>query len=255
MNGRQRQVRRDAGQMRYTERDMWALTWIGDQYGIRFDQLQRLLGQRAGAAMQSSTELGQATVRDMVERWQRAGLVEHRKFLVGQPGWVWLTRSGLEHMDLPYRVWEPQVSGLSHVYWCNQVRLLVEPRQVGRGHRAVWQSERRLRYEEEQQRREARAGGTTYTTSHLPDAVVEVDGKTIAVEVELTAKTGARVRDIMRRVVWRYGRAWYFVAPAAATVVQRAWIQLEPSVQREVGFYTLSVTPLGKIHAGVHPAK
>jgi hypothetical protein len=87
--------------------------------------------------------------------------------------------------------------------------------------------------------------GTTYTTSHLPDAVVEVDDKTIGVEIELTAKTGARVRDIMRRVVWRYGQAWYFAAPAAATVVQRAWSQLDPSVQREVGLYTLSVTPLG----------
>jgi hypothetical protein len=78
----------------------------------------------------------------------------------------------------------------------------------------------------------------------LPDAVVELDGKTIAVEVELTAKTAARVRDIMRRVVGRYGRVWYFVAPAAATVVQRAWSQLEPSVQREVGLYTLEVEPL-----------
>ncbi len=244
MNGRQRQVRRDAGQMRYTERDMWALTWIGDQYGIRFDQLQWLLGQRAGGPMRSGAELGHATVRDMIERWQRAGLVEHRKFLVGQPGWVWLTRRGLEQMDLPYRVWEPQASGLSHVYWCSQMRLVLERRWAARGHRAVWQSERRLRYEEEQQRREARAGGTTYTTSHLPDAVVEVDDKTIAVEVELTAKTGARVRDIMRRVVWRYGRAWYFVAPAAATVVQQAWSQLESSMQREVGLYTLEVEPL-----------
>jgi len=244
MNGRQRQVRRDAGQMRYTERDMWALTWIGDQYGIRFDQLQWLLGQRAGGPMRSRVELGNATVRDMIERWQRAGLVEHRKFLVGQPGWVWLTRRGLEQMDLPYRVWEPQASGLHHVYWCSQMRLVLELRWAARGHRAVWQSERRLRYEEEQQRREARAVGTTYTTSHLPDAVVEVDDKTIAVEVELTAKTGARVRDIMRRVVWRYGRAWYFAAPAAATVVQRAWSQLESSMQREVGLYTLEVEPL-----------
>ncbi len=196
--------------------------------------------------MRRGAELGQATVRDMVERWQRAGLVEHRKFLVGQPGWVWLTRHGLEQMDLPYRVWEPQVSGLNHVYWCSQVRLMLELRWVARGQQVLWQSERALRYEDEQERREARAVGNTHTNSHLPDAVVELDGKTIAVEVELTAKTAARVRDIMRRVVWRYERAWYFVAPAAATVVQRAWSQLEPSVQREIGLYTLSVTPLGK---------
>lgn len=246
MDGRQRKVRYDAGQMRYTERDMWALTWIGDQYGIRFDQLQRLLGQRAGGPMRSGAELGQATVRDMVERWKRAGLVEHRKFLVGEPGWIWLTRSGLEHMNLPYRVWEPHVSGLNHVYWCSQQRLVLELRWQGREQRVVWRSERALRYEDEQARREARAVGDTASTSHLPDAVVELDGKTVAVEVELTAKTVGRVRDIMRRAVWRYGRVWYFVAPAAAMVVERAWSQLEPLVQREVGLYTLSVTPLGK---------
>ncbi len=107
MDGRQRKVRGDAGQMRYTERDVWALTWIGDQYGIRFDQLQELLGQRPGGVVQTPGGLGSATVRDMVQRWQRAGLVDHRKVLVGEPGWIWLTRGGLEHMDLPYRVWEP----------------------------------------------------------------------------------------------------------------------------------------------------
>ena len=245
MDGRQRRVRRDAGQMRYTERDVWALMWIGDQYGIRFDQLQQLLGQRPGGVVQNQHALGNATVRDMVRRWQRAGIVDYRKLLVGELGWIWLTRSGLSQMDLPYRMWEPQASGLSHVYWCSQMRLVLEPRWVARGHRAVWQSERRLRYEEEQKRRHARSLGSTPSSGHLPDAVVELDDKTIAVEVELTAKTAGRVQDIMRRVVWRYGQAWYFVAPAAATVVQRARKQLEPSVQREVGLYTLSVTPLG----------
>ena len=39
--------RRDAGMLQITERDIFVLTWIAEQYSISFDQLQRLLGRHA----------------------------------------------------------------------------------------------------------------------------------------------------------------------------------------------------------------
>ena len=45
-------VRRDAGEIRLTDRDLWALRWIGEQYAVRMDQLRRLLGSRPGGECQ-----------------------------------------------------------------------------------------------------------------------------------------------------------------------------------------------------------
>ncbi len=45
---RVRGVRRDAGEIRLTGRDLWALRWIGEQYAVRMDQLGRLLGSQPG---------------------------------------------------------------------------------------------------------------------------------------------------------------------------------------------------------------
>jgi hypothetical protein len=50
---------------------------------------------------------------------------------------VWVTREGLEHLELDYRLWEPQARGLDHLHAVNQVRLWVEARYP----EAEWRSE------------------------------------------------------------------------------------------------------------------
>lgn len=40
-----RKVRSDKGIMRCTERDLWAMRWVGTQTAIRFDHVRHLLGR------------------------------------------------------------------------------------------------------------------------------------------------------------------------------------------------------------------
>ena len=100
-----RQRRHDAGMIQLTERDMWVLMWIGQQYTVRADQLQGLLGRDPQGTVQVSGVLGKPTVERVIRRWRQAGWVEARQILAREPIWVWLTRSGLQQMGLPYRVW------------------------------------------------------------------------------------------------------------------------------------------------------
>src|SRR6266568_8461087 len=42
-----RKTRCDKGQIQLTDRDLWVLHWIAEQYAARLDQVQNLLGQEA----------------------------------------------------------------------------------------------------------------------------------------------------------------------------------------------------------------
>src|SRR5580704_16031804 len=79
----------DGGGVRLTGRDIRALVWCGDMYGIRADLLADLLGVSGDV------------VRQLHARWRRAGLAETARLGPG-PVWCWLTRAGLEACGLPY---------------------------------------------------------------------------------------------------------------------------------------------------------
>ena len=133
-----RKIRQDKRQMRWTECDLAVLRWIGEQYAIRMDQLQGRLGQLTSEPTQEPDVLGIETTRKLVQRWMGAGLVEHAVLERNQPGWVWLTRRGLEQVGLAYQTWFPKTQGLPHLFALNQVRALVEQREPV----ATWRSER-----------------------------------------------------------------------------------------------------------------
>ena len=199
--------RRDAGEIRLTDRDLWALRWIGEQYAVRMDQLGRLLGSKPGGATAVDGMLSERRTRRIVDRWRRAGLVETRKILYAEPGWVWLSRAGLRAVGLQVKYLAPRPMWLSHVFWCAEVRRRLE---AERGD-LEWRSERLLHN-----------GGSTVDPHHLPDAEVVLDGVTVAVEVELTPKHRKRLVDI---VAWHsddYDQIRYYVAPAAERGVWRA---------------------------------
>ena len=124
-------TRQDKGRMRWTERDVEVLRWIGEQYAVRLDHLQRMLGRQAGQGTLGPGVLGIETVRKLVQRWQRAGLVEYAVLERRQLGWVWLTRKGLEQLELAYQPWAPRQLGLRHLYALNQVRLWISVKQKG----------------------------------------------------------------------------------------------------------------------------
>ena len=59
--------------------------------------------------------------------------------------------------------------------------------------------------------------------AHRPDAVVRVDdGRRVAVEVELTLKSRARMERIVGRLLTDYDAVWYFAAPAPGPRAHRA---------------------------------
>ena len=63
-----RAVRRDAGEIRLTDRDLWALRWIGEQYAVRMDQLARLLGSQPGGETSVEGTLSERRTRRTVGR-------------------------------------------------------------------------------------------------------------------------------------------------------------------------------------------
>jgi hypothetical protein len=203
----------DAG---ITDRDVAALRWLGQQYAARSDVLRVLLGRLSPGSPRVEGLIGEATLRDVVARWEDRGLVA-RDRLLGHL-WVAPTAKALRLVGLDVRAWSFVIPQLAHVHAVGVVRLALEP-SIPAGGR--WLSERELRRE---------AG-----KSHVPDGAVQlpddpeaeagsglygedVDAlpRRVAVEVELTRKGAARLREAWTRP--RHGR-WtetgYYAPPAS----------------------------------------
>ena len=219
---KKRKTRSDKGRILLTPRDIRGLEWAAEQYAIRIDQLQRLLGVLTG---QETKEAGLVTVQvaeRVVERWTKLGFAGRRKLFWGEPAWVWVTRAGLKQLNLDYRYWEPNVTTLKHVYAVNQVRLWIERR---RGSEAVWRSERTLKGEND------RKGSQEEKLKHLVDAEVDLECKTSAVEVELTPKKFETTAEIVRTLADNYPSIWYFTVPTTRPNIDKS-IKALPDAKR-----------------------
>ena len=185
LGGRRR--RSDFGSVRMSERDAELLLLIGEQYAITVDQLARLIGRSA------------RTGRWLRDRWRQAGWIESRQLAAGGPSFVWLTRHGSRIARSPYRTWEANPGFARHIEAVAEVRLLLD-RQLRLGE---WHSERLL----------AKTYGLrSETRLHLPDAVIVRNQAPIAIEVELSLKSRARLDEIVRDLGERYEQVWYFAA-------------------------------------------
>ena len=142
----------DAG---ITDRDVAALRWLGQQYAARSDVLRVLLGRLSPGSPRVEGQLGEATLRDVLDRWEDRGLVA-RDRLLGHL-WVAPTAKALRLVGLDVRAWSFVIPQLAHVHAVGVVRLALEP-SIPAGGR--WLSERELRRE---------AG-----KSHVPDAAVQL---------------------------------------------------------------------------------
>lgn len=167
-------------------RDLEVLGWLGEQYGARVDQLEPLLG------------CGPRTVQRVVHRLADHRLVQVHRLLYGKPAWVVPTGLGHRVTGDGFRAWSPNLGLLAHVAAVNDVRLHIQ----GRSSESVWVCERALA-------RDHRAG------QHLPDGLVVLDGREMAVEVELTVKSAQRLESIIGELTTRYSTVLYFCSPAA----------------------------------------
>jgi len=204
----------DAG---ITHRDVAALRWLGQQYAARSDVLRVLLGRLSPGSPRIEGMLGETTLRDVLARWEDRGLVE-RDRLLGHL-WVAPTVKAVRLVGLDVRAWSFVIPQLAHVHAVGVVRLALEP-SIPAGGR--WLSERELRRE---------AG-----KSHVPDAAIQLPDdpdlaagaglygedvdplpKRVAVEVELTRKGAARLREAWTRPRHgRWTRTVYYAPPEVA---------------------------------------
>ena len=186
-----------------TERDLKILQWIGEQYAARLDQIQILMAQFGEVPTKQAGIVSISTVEQKIRKWQFMKLVERKKILFGQPAWLWLSKTGLRLLEIPYRYLEPSYTTLEHIAIVNQVRFYVEARQAIKGNVVTWRSERRLRYE--YGRDEKQKG------RHIADAELATDKGTVAIEVELGQKSHGRTLHILSELAINYPTVWYFV--------------------------------------------
>jgi hypothetical protein len=204
----------DAG---ITDRDVAALRWLGQQYAARSDVLRVLLGRLSPGSPRIEGQLGETTLRDVLDRWEDRGLVA-RDRLLGHL-WVAPTAKALRLVGLDVRAWSFVVPQLPHVQAVGIVRLALEP-SIPAGGR--WLSERELR-------RETGKSAGPDGAIQLPDDPDTQAGlglygedvdplpKRIAVEVELTRKGAARLREAWTRPRHgRWQRTVYYAPPEVA---------------------------------------
>lgn len=172
-----------AGHELLRRRDLELLGWVAEQYGVRLDHLEVLLGA------------GPRTVQRTVARLHTAGLVRTERVLVGEPAWVLPTGAGMAATSSGFGVWRPRLGSLAHVAAVNDVRLYIQ----GRAPATEWVPERVLA-------RDRGAG------EHLPDGVAITDGTRVAIEVELTVKSRRRVAAILDELTGRFDATLYFCA-------------------------------------------
>jgi hypothetical protein len=225
-----RKTRSDTG-TRLTQRDIYTIWLMGEQYALRFDQLQRILGAQAGAETKENDLLSDSAARHAVNRWKQAGLVEYKKILVDSPGWTWPTLAGLRQVGLEdFKFYRPSVTTLNHLYWITQARRFLTARYPA----SDWTAERYLR---------ARTNGAKDDANmHTPDAEIRLDGEVIPVEIELTQKSATRLRAILDDLLTGYrGPIWYFVAPDSYQAISAAWKQLNDAQRSRVSVSKLEL--------------
>jgi hypothetical protein len=189
-----RRARRDRGSFQVSERDQELLVLVAEQYAVTLDQLARLIGRT------------HRTARGLRDRWCNAGWTRSAKLAVQLPPFVWLTSRGSRVAQSPFRTWEPNQGLASHIDAVTNVRLLLE-RDLRLG---SWECERALA-QSFPSRSEIRA--------HLPDGVL-AGPQRIAIEVELTLKSRARLDAIVRDLGESYEQVWYFATPRLIPTLQ-----------------------------------
>jgi hypothetical protein len=222
-----------------TDRDVAALTWLGEQYGARADVLRVLL---ARLGVQGEGQLGERTLRQITERWAEVGLATRHRLLGHQ--WIVPTGKALHLVGLGFKPWSPVVTQLNHIHAVAIVRLALElgtdaNLAIPEGGR--WVSERQLRRDRTVT---ASVAGSVKDRPvrtkdydgavELPEAEeqptrtglygeeVEQLTRRIAVEVELSRKSGLRIRELVRTPRnSRYLRTVYFAPPDVGAFVRR----------------------------------
>jgi hypothetical protein len=204
-----RAQRWDAGSAAVTERDVQALRFVGEQYGIRADALAVLLARLSPApsrprpGWEPPTVLSDRRVRTWGERMVNAGYLTRQRVL-GHT-WATPTTAGMALAGLSFERWKfggardgEEGWGLEHVHAITRVRLHLQPDPAD----GAWISERMIRRKWE---------GTGARVRRADGALRLSDGRVAGLEVELHRKKLDRYDGIVRDVDPDFDEVWWFV--------------------------------------------
>jgi len=175
----------------FSDRDLRLLAWMGEQYAARLDHLQAMMGTRSMDPAQR-----------FAWRLCEAQFARKERIVTHHPTWVMPTAAGLAVCGLPYEVWTPALGRLAHVGAINDVRAHVQAQRP----ESEWISERQLELEVA---KAARRG------KHLPDGVLILEGRNVAIEVELTAKKPEQAEAALDDHAEGFDGILYYCAPKA----------------------------------------
>lgn len=203
----QKPSRKDKGTVRITDRDITLIKFVADQYTVHLEQLARINEALIGHI------IAEPTVRQLVSRWERLGLITSRKVYHKQPAFIWVTRKGLDLVGYDnLKATIPSEVIFNHLCALTEIRLKAEKKKI------IYKSERHIRSEQP-----AKLEGERFP--HVVDAELDIDGITYALELDLTAKKIDRAEAIMREVLSKYQGAYYYVTnkskPVIASVLSR----------------------------------
>ena len=226
--------RADKGKPQLTRRDLDVLQIIGEQTAYRFDQLQGLLARHPMTHSADPAFLSETRTAVMIRRWQRLGLVDYHKILHEESGWIWLTTKGIAHLQLPVRFHEPFYGDLSHLYWINETRALIED-SYGAAPGFCWESECLIRATRErllaQQKQDPQVDfwlPLEYQCPHRPDGLLryqvgqEASEHVTAIEVELSHKTYSAWKKIFLELIRHHHEVQYYVHSAVEASLSKA---------------------------------
>jgi hypothetical protein len=204
-----RKVRSDKGIMRCTERDLWAMHWVGTQAAVRFDHIRKLLGRYPQGEDMTPRFLSENATRHVIKRWCDQGYARFEPILAEEPSWLWLSEAGLREVGLQMTYYKPAAARVRHLHLINEIRLSLEQAEP----EAKWRSEREIRAKMEKSRKDLKQ-------PHIPDAWFIRPGATgewqcpvklVAIEGEATAKSRSELLPVLRSYsnldveVWYYG--------------------------------------------------
>jgi len=224
-----KKLRLDAGISEWTPRDLYCWEWIADQRAIRYDQLRRILARESVASEELKDEalLSMSRTTQTIKRWAKSKLVRYEPVLARQPGWIWLTKKGLEEAGSEYTSAEaPAPGSVTHLYLINEVRLWLEDSH--QENECFWTSERWLQHQRDTLKKKGEK------LPHMEDAWVEIDderGKRhFEVEVERSRKSGKYLDQLMRGggPEFTNDNLIYFVTSETETTVMQAFQRLSP---------------------------
>jgi DNA-binding Lrp family transcriptional regulator len=162
------------------------------------DQLSRFLKVKPAEASKIAKEL------------QEIDCLEMRKLVEGDEPWVWLNSHGARHSNTGFEAMEPALNRLAHTRAINEARLVIAERTP----EARWVCERALK--------------PGYPKgAKIPDAVVLEGDARHAIEVEITPKSAARLRQIVAEHSTRYDAVVYFCSPKVLNQLKRVKEELK----------------------------